>query len=351
MQYSTNVRKKDGGYQYIITYKQNGKWKTKSKQGFSKSSEAKDHMVDVIKELEKIVDSGVKTENVTLNDFKEEYIKHMELYKSPATIVIFKSAYKAYNLPNKEIGKITRMDIQKSIDSLIRANKIKISTIKKYAKIMQTFFNCAKKDYKLIVENPFDDLTFPSEKTEITRKALNKDELDKLLSDLKHNKYYLVILIAAKCGLRLGEIVGLTWDNIDMKNKTFNIVQQWNLINSNGSYGFTPLKSKNSNRVVPFPTTVYNELKKVNIRYVDNRLFNFKNTNVVGIMVNRYLKPYGISIHELRHTYATMLIQNGIDFKTAAALLGHDVEMTMKIYSHVNNDMMSRATNIINSIF
>lgn len=351
MQYSTNVRKKDGGYQYIITYKQNGKWKTKSKQGFKKSSEAKDHMVQIIKELEKIVDSGVKSENVTLQDFCDEYKNHMELYKSPATIITFNSAYKAYNLPNKEISKITRMDIQKSIDSLIRANKIKISTIKKYAKIMQTFFNCAKKDYKLIVENPFDDLTFPSEKTEITRKALDNNTLDKLLSDLKNNKYYLVLLISSKCGLRLGEIVGLTWDNIDMKNRTFKIVQQWNLIDSNGSYGFCPLKSKNSNRVVPFPITVYNELKKINIRYVDNRLFNYKNTNSVSNMINRYLKPYGISVHELRHTYATMLIKNNVDFKTAAALLGHDVEMTMKIYSHVNNDMMKKATTIIDSIF
>ena len=181
MQYSTNVRKKDGGYQYIITYKQNGKWKTRSKQGFKKSSEAKDHMVQVIKELEKIVDSGVKSENVTLQDFCEEYKKHMELYKSPATIMTFNSAYRAYKLPNKELGKITRMDIQKSIDRLIKENKVKLSTIKKYSKTMQTFFNCAKKDYKLIAENPFDDITFPKEKTEITttidengKKTVNK---------------------------------------------------------------------------------------------------------------------------------------------------------------------------------
>lgn len=351
MQYSTNVRKKDGGYQYIITYKQNGKWKTKSKQGFKKSSEAKDHMVQVIKELEKVVDSGVKTESVTLQEFYEEYKNHAKLYKSPATMLSFNSAYKAYNLPNKELNKITHMDIQRSLDELIRENRVKLSTIKKYSKVMQTFFNCAIKDYKLISKNPFEDITFPKEKTEITRKALDNNTLNKLLGDLRNNNYYLVLLIASKCGLRLGEIVGLTWDNIDMKNRTFKIVQQWNLIDSNGSYGFCSLKSKNSNRVVPFPITVYNELKKINIRYVDNRLFNYKNTNSVSNMINRYLKPYGISVHELRHTYATMLIQNGVDFKTAAALLGHDVEMTMKIYSHVNNDMMKKATTIIDSIF
>nr|WP_033051155.1 tyrosine-type recombinase/integrase [Clostridium botulinum] len=58
-----------------------------------------------------------------------------------------------------------------------------------------------------------------------------------------------------------------------------------------------------------------------------------------------------ISLHELRHTYATLLISSGIDFKTVAKILGHDVEQTMRIYSHVNDDMMKKATNIIENIF
>ena len=56
-------------------------------------------------------------------------------------------------------------------------------------------------------------------------------------------------------------------------------------------------------------------------------------------------------ISELRHTYATMLIGNGVDFKTAASLLGHDVEQTMKVYSHVTNDMLEKTRNIIENIF
>ncbi|MCS4455170.1 tyrosine-type recombinase/integrase [Clostridium botulinum] len=47
-------------------------------------------------------------------------------------------------------------------------------------------------------------------------------------------------------------------------------------------------------------------------------------------------------MHELRHTYATKLISNGVDFKTVAQLLGHTVEQTMKTYSHVNDDMMKK---------
>ncbi|WP_455803973.1 tyrosine-type recombinase/integrase [Clostridium butyricum] len=59
----------------------------------------------------------------------------------------------------------------------------------------------------------------------------------------------------------------------------------------------------------------------------------------------------GISIHELRHTYATLLIGNGIDFKTAAQLLGHDVQQTLKTYSHVTDEMLNKATEKISKIF
>ena len=66
-------------------------------------------------------------------------------------------------------------------------------------------------------------------------------------------------------------------------------------------------------------------------------------------MNNKFIKcGFNITIHSLRHTYATNLIANGLDFKTTAKLLGHTVEQTMKTYSHVNDDMMDNARKIIN---
>ncbi|RHW62664.1 site-specific integrase, partial [Clostridium botulinum] len=60
---------------------------------------------------------------------------------------------------------------------------------------------------------------------------------------------------------------------------------------------------------------------------------------------------YTITFHELRHTYATRLIANGVDFKTVAQILGHSVEQTLKTYSHVNNDMLNKAHSVIEKIF
>lgn len=60
----------------------------------------------------------------------------------------------------------------------------------------------------------------------------------------------------------------------------------------------------------------------------DDRLFNFTNTSSMASRLSElYLESgYDISIHELRHTYATTLIANGVDFKTVAKLMGHSVE-------------------------
>lgn len=105
---------------------------------------------------------------------------------------------------------------------------------------------------------------------------------------------------------------------------------------------------------MPFPLLQFlKEYKNNSIRDINNRIINVdKNIDVTAI-INYKIKKSGVdaSVHEFRHTYATKLIANGIDFKTVAKLLGHNVEQTMKTYSHVTDDMMKRAANIIENIF
>lgn len=347
MQYSTLIRKKDKGYQYIITYKNFDRWKQKSKQGFKTKAEAQDHMLRTLKELEKLVNSECISEEITLNEFYNEYLKHMKIHCEDSSISNLEAAYKKFNLKDKPIRKVRKIDAQKAVDNLINEG-LKKSTVNLYIKNMKALFNSAINDYNIISYNPFNNLKLPSEKTETNKRALSDDEVKTILSDFKGSKYYLVVLLSLKCGMRLGEILGLTWDNVDLKENKIHVVQQYKKIN--GKYQIGTLKSKNSNRIIPIPKEVAAALKGVKIRYTDNRIVNFKN-NSLSTHLNKELKKYNITIHELRHTYATTLIKNGLDFKTVAKLLGHDVEQTMKTYSHVTTDMMDRAINIINSVF
>lgn len=361
MQYSTLIRKKDKGYQYIITYKENDsdiKWKTKSKQGYALNKAGKelaraemDLAISALKkEVENQVDSSLK--NITFKRFTDMYIEHAKLYRTTNTIVSFNTVLKHFSdLNDIEVNKITLMDIQPIIDKLTIA-KLNPNTIQNYVVRLNVIFNAAINEYNLIDKLPTKNVKINKNKKATNKKALNKKEVVQLLEDFKDSKYYLVLLIAATCGLRLGEILGLTWADIDSKKSILSVNKQWKQISLN-VYDFGSLKSKNSNREVPIPPKTNNILKAITVKNMSGRIFNFKKTNTISIVVNAALKKggYNITIHELRHTYATLLIGSGVDFKTAAKLLGHSVEQTMKTYAHVNDDMFKRATNIIENIF
>lgn len=359
MDYKEHIRKKDGGLQAILSYKVGRKWKQKSKQGFEDSKkgekQAKQWMHDMLNQLEKDLHLNRDYKNITFKEFTDMYIEDRKANLSDNTILTFETAFKKFSsLDNLKLKDITTMDIQRCVNKMSAANAKK-STINVHISKLKTAFNYAVNKYSIIQFSPVKNLEFKGEKSDI-KAALNKNEVNKLLNNIKqsHNlKYYIITLLAVKCGLRIGEIIGLTWDRIDFKNCMLDIDRQWNKIN--GSYGFTKLKSNNSYRQVPFNNLVRNELlnyKNSNVININNRLFDINNTKSLSTYLRIiYTKAgFDITIHELRHTYATNLIYNGLDLKTAAKLLGHDIEQTMKTYSHVNDDMMNEAINIINQI-
>jgi integrase len=359
MQYNITIREKDKGIQYIISYKDNlGKWKQKSKQGFSGKKEAKAAAQKAVDELKKKIElqSNIDSEfeGVTFKQFIEMFIEHQKLYKEGNTIKIFINAFNKFSsLNDLEIDKIRPIDIQKCVDGLVSSG-LKGSTIKLYLTELHIAFNYAIKPLNIITANPASNIEIIGQKSKSQKIALSKKELADLLMKIENRKYYMISLIAAKCGLRLGEILGLTWDSIDEKNFIITVNKQWKRL-KDGTYDFGELKSKNSNRKVPVPANVMTELEKYKKEFpinYNNRLFGYLYEPRVSDHLSKVYKKagYDISVHELRHTYATTLIANGLDFKTVALLMGHDVKQTIETYSHVTDEMIENAANLINEI-
>lgn len=368
MEYNTTYREKNGGIQVIISYKDEiGKWKQKSKQGFPNTREGKkqakieaDNILQEIKE--KITNNiDIDLENITLKQFIDMYLEHKSLYNALRSIEVYKVSLKAFSpLYDLKIAKITNLNIQKCIDELTKRD-LKEITIKGYLTKLSTIFNSAVNEYNILIKSPVNKIKIKENKESKEKKALTDKEFSKLIKAFENSiykNYVPIILIAGTCGLRIGEIMGLTWDDIDFDNKTLKVNKQWKIINEkpNKKYDFGELKSKNSNRIVPIPNNTLKNLEalKANtpINYM-RRIVKNRSTYGTDAFLNRKFKELGfnITIHELRHTYATKLISNGIDFKTAAKLLGHSVEQTMKTYSHVNDDMFAKASNMISKIF
>lgn len=357
MDYNITYRQKDKGWQFIISYKdENGKWKQKSKQGFKSKKDAKPMADKMLEELKNNVNLKTPTDliNISFKEFTDMHLKHLKLHIEPNTLKSYICAIHAfsslYTLPMNEINS---MHIQNCIDDMV-SRGLSESSIKGYLTRIKSLFRSSIETYNIINSSPIKNIRIKASKKSSSKKALSDVELNKLLNCLKveNEKYYIISLLASKCGLRIGEILGLTWDCVDFENNEIKINKQFKYINDS-NFGIGELKSKNGNRIVPLPPKIAFELKvyknstPINI---DNRLFNNRNVKSLSERLSMKYKKLGfnISVHELRHTYATNLISNGIDFKTAANLLGHDVHETMKTYSHVNDDMRSKAIKIIN---
>ena len=355
MEYNITYRQKDRGWQFIISYKVNGKWKQKSKQGFSTKKEAKPEAEKVLKELKNNQTLNQELKNITLGEFKNLYIEHIQLHMQENTIRLYNMALNYFKpLYNIEMDKITTLHLQKCIDDMIRAG-LSYGTIRTYKNRITAIFNSAKDTYNIISKSPADKLEIKVPKEPSNKKALTENELKDLINRSTNIKYKVIFSLAGMCGLRIGEILGLKWDKINFENNTLIIDIQWKNLDEN-TVGFGELKSANSYRTIPMPPYVKRlllEWKNYNPIDISNRVIVYKCISGLTAMLRNYTKKvgYNLSIHEFRHTYATTLISRGVDFKTVAKLMGHDVEQTMKTYSHVTDDMLNNATNILSKIF
>ena len=165
--------------------------------------------------------------------------------------------------------------------------------------------------------------------------------------------------------MREGEIIGLTWDCIDFKRGTIRLYRQMNKVRAgHGSYEFGPLKTRQERIFKPAPQ-VMDKLMHVKEMQAQWKLkagecwnnsmdlvFTHENgrhlcfDSVYGcfkrIMVK--LDMPQVRFHDLRHTFCTLAVENGTDFKTISNTVGHaTVAFTQDKYGHVSDKMMDNA--------
>ena len=188
--------------------------------------------------------------------------------------------------------------------------------------------------------------------------ALSKDEQNKLEQYILQNKryYHYGIVIALYTGLRIGELLALKWTDIDFKNKLIYINKTFETTSQNHRtiiYEDLP-KTNNSIRELPISNQLLSLLKELkSISNCDYIVASHKNT---PIKIRAYQKSFEnllnklkikhYSFHSLRHTFATRLLENGVDVKTISELMGHSSPtITLNRYVHTNLENKRKAMN------
>lgn len=169
------------------------------------------------------------------------------------------------------------------------------------------------------------------------------------------------ILLAMSLGLRIGELCGLKWEDIDLQNEILSITKTLQRVYIKGEKRgkseiiISAPKSKNSNRIIPLSRDLINLLKFLQINDKNNYFLSNNEKYIEPKTYRRYyykilekLKIKKLKFHSLRHTFATTAIESGIDYKTVSEILGHaSVNTTLELYTHPKIEYKKKCIELI----
>jgi integrase len=305
-----------------------------------------------------------------------------EQYKSSKNLDTVRSYAKKHILPvwgKRKISAIEPMMLQKAFLELSTTRKIdgkkvkaKLApqTKKKILAMMRSVFDLAV-EYELLKKSPATKIKIGvGEKKEF--KTWTSEQLIHFLTlqFVKESPYYIAILLALTCGLRRGEICGLQWK--DYKSGALNVQRA---MDDKGN--ITDMKTRASHRRIELmsDTIAALDIQKTNQKrnaknfdgYISSDFIctyhngenikpcpvteNFKALIKKNNDTNKTILPI-IRFHDLRHTFATISLENNINVKIVSEMLGHsDTSTTNMIYQHVTPTMQKEAVAKIESSF
>ena len=348
-------RKRDNGWEYRISYKTpDGEFKQKSKSGFKTKALANQAAIEVERQLQNRI---YIDDNITLLDY---FKKWSEIHKKPnvstTTWKSYEITYKKIRLyfKNTKLNKITSSMYQEVINSYAQTHAQE--TVERFNVHVKSAVAMAVHE-GIISRNfcTFSKVNSQNKGIEPETKFLEVEEYLKLLEitsqKIEYQSYFILYIIAVT-GVRFGECLGLTWDDIDMQAKTISVNKTWDYHTNNG---FKPTKTKSSIRKIPLDQHSLLLLKKYKKDYWqendENRIFSKISNNGVNNTL-RKIVGRNVHAHSLRHTYASYLISKEVDLISISKVLGHEnLTITLEVYAHQLEQQKEKNHNRIRKIF
>ena len=404
------VRKRGKVYQYQFEIAPvDGKRKYLNKSGFATKAEALKAGTIAYNEY---LNTGhsFKPSEMSYSDYLDYWMKeHCEVNLKYHTIEAYKSIIKNHVKPKfgyYRLSTITTATLQEFVNQEYLDGGYSKNFLKNILKVLKTSFGYATDVVGFVKVNPAEKVRLPRYDIPDTDPAhiFTKEEIDKILTRFSRNKcMYYAVLTAYHTGLRVSEVFGLTWEDIDFEKKTLRVDR--NIVKKNQAGGtksrhisggsttvwyFGTCKTPSSHRTIDIGDTLVNALKEykaeqekhkeeygdmymkhyakevinpynkkkeikivnahaelqialpeVNLLFVKrNGVFEGTDTVKYPFKVIHYELGIPCRFHDFRDTHATRLIEAGADIKAVSKRLGHStIETTYNIYVRVTTKM------------
>lgn len=380
-----NARERNGSWQYYFEgAKIDGKRKRFSKAGFESRKAA------LLAGNEALYNynsggSAAKPTELSVSDYLDEWLENaIKGNRAPATYTRYKEVVERRLKPvigTYRLKALTSVPLQGILNDM-QLQGLRKSTMQFTKNVITAAFKYAVHPRKYVNESPAQYLTLPKSKTKpLIKDAIDVKTFNRIIKEFPiGSNLYLPAIIAFYTGLRKSEVLGLTWDCIDLENKTITVQKQ--LCKDAEGWYLGELKTQSSYRTIKIGEQLIKRLEKQKARTLRNRvrlgeLFTVQYmTNTghiqegsIGDMltpvivypvclkdngaiitannieyclrkVHKELELPNVSFHTFRHTHATLLIEQGANIKSVSRRLGHsDVATTLEIYAHVTERM------------
>ncbi len=359
-----------------IRKRKDGRWEGRYTAGFDPATgkqvfknvlgktqnEVKEKLKKALEESQKL--DFTRTGKYTVSQWMEEWFENVcKIKVRPSSHQTYRGYIDHHIVPyigKIPIEKLSTMDLQKLCRKLMDKGRVERIESKKQLKglgpktvrnVMQVISSAM--DFavaqKIITENPCKAVELPKvEKQEM--QTIPTEQLQAFLTEAKASGVYEMYYIELSTGLRRGELLGLKWSDIDWNNAVITVRRQ--VARVNGEITEAPLKTKNSYRRVSISPQAIEVLKIQNAKTNSDYVFPSPtggpiSPDSVNNMLKRVLARAGIPkvrFHDLRHTFATVALQNGVDIKTVSSILGHfSAGFTLDTYAHVTTAAQKEA--------
>lgn len=317
----------NGKYRYIQSFKDlDGKNRRVSvvKENKTRATE-KQAYEELQEKIKAILNPVQKVHN--LGYYKEKYLEFKKTTLGHHTYLHYERSLRILE-DEEKLENLTKLKIEKRFNEI--RNDFSPHTLKTRGVIYNNFFEFIKKYYV-----PWFDLKIEFKLTKEERardiqkiKYLEKDEIPTLLSKIKNPRARNIAIIQLNTGLRIGEVLALTPNDVDFADKTISITKT-----KTPTGELTAPKTISSIRTIEVSDAILNILRD----FISCKKFIF---NVKYSAVQQTFKKVNVTSHMFRHTHVALLIESGVPIKVISQRLGHsDIKTTLSIYTHVTKNM------------